>query len=122
MHGALLATVLVVGVAQQPDRDELPVLRVGETIEGEITDTAPEVHTATLDAIYATQAAMVGIVYRIVVEEAGAYHIDLRSYDYGQAELLLERALAICEARRSGSWQSRLYSHRSLGAHRLRRL
>ncbi|MFT4648432.1 MAG: CHAT domain-containing protein/tetratricopeptide (TPR) repeat protein [Glaciecola sp.] len=76
---ALAASAPALAALQEP---ELPqVLVPGKTIEAEITDAAPEVHTPTLDASY-TKAPTVGIVYRIVVDESGPYHIDLRSYDF----------------------------------------
>ena len=59
--------------------EQEPALIVGRTIRGEITNEEPEVHTDTLDANY-TQALTVGRTFELRVEEAGIYHIDLRSY------------------------------------------
>jgi CHAT domain-containing protein/tetratricopeptide (TPR) repeat protein len=80
----MLALLLAIAVQdpEPPDLSSLPVLRLGETTEGEITDSAPEVHTPILDTGGYTAAPTVGVEYRIVVEESGPYHIDLRSHDF----------------------------------------
>jgi CHAT domain-containing protein/tetratricopeptide (TPR) repeat protein len=80
----MLALLLAIAVQdpEPPDLSSLPVLRLGETTEGEITDSAHEVHTPILDTGGYAAAATVGVEYRIVVEESGPYHIDLRSHDF----------------------------------------
>jgi len=89
----LAALGLLLALAPQEQGQEpsgLPVLRVGETIEGEITDEDAVVHAETLDAQY-TDAPTVGQTYLIEVEESGPYHIDLRSYFF-DAYLVLRDA------------------------------
>jgi hypothetical protein len=56
------------------------MLRVGETLKGTVDDTDPVVETDVL-RMYDV-AATVGKTYRIQVERAGPYHIELRSYDF----------------------------------------
>jgi tetratricopeptide (TPR) repeat protein len=77
-------------VAQDPGGD-LPVLRVGETTEGEIAGGDPEVHTPTLDKAY-TDAPVVGKAYVVEVEEGGPYTIELRSYLFDAYLVLRDEA------------------------------
>ena len=106
----LVLLPLLLATAVQ-DVEQLPVLKVGEAIEGEITDENPEVHTPTLDADY-TQAPTVGKTYRIRVEESGPYYIDLRSYDF-DAYLVLRDAKSELLAEHYDSF---LNVHSRLGA------
>ena len=78
----VLATLSLAPLALSPPRQEralLTDLRVGETVEGELTDGDEVVHTPTLDAGY-TQAPTVGRTFALQVGESGPYHLDLRSY------------------------------------------
>ncbi len=60
---------------------DLPVLRVGEPVEGVIEDGDSEVRTDTLDASYSATPT-VGRRYRIEVPESGPYHVELRSWSF----------------------------------------
>ena len=66
-------------VLRQAPSGEPPILRVGQTLEGEITDAASVVHAPTLDRDY-TDTPVVGTSFAIEVEESGPYKIELRSY------------------------------------------
>jgi len=66
--------------AQEPQ--DLPVLQVGTAIEGAITDSAPAVHTPTLDSGGHEATPTVGVSWSIQVAESGSYHLDLRSYAF----------------------------------------
>ena len=79
MLATLVLFPLLAFQGQEQESTELPVLRVGETVQGEITDEDLVVHTPTLDANY-TEAPTVGKTFLIEVEESGSYYIDLRSY------------------------------------------
>jgi len=68
-----------------------PLLRPEETIRGEITEGAAGIHTPTLDASY-LDATTVGLRYGVEVQEAGVYHVELRSYSF-DAYLVLRDAL-----------------------------
>ena len=67
--------------ASAQDADEPPILRVGEAVQGEITEFDPEVFTEVLERDYG-DASVVGKLYMVQVEETGPYHIDLKSYDF----------------------------------------
>jgi len=67
-------------VAQQAAQD-VPILRSGGTIEGEIADGDPEVHTELLTATY-TQAPTVAKTFLIELEENGSYSFELRSHHF----------------------------------------
>ena len=69
------------------DPDILPILRVGEMAQGEITDGDEVVHTPILDASYPRKPA-VSRSFAIQVADSGPYHVDLRSY-YFDAYLVL---------------------------------
>ena len=94
--GALLvlllgASVVLVGgpvCGQEP----VPVLKVGEKVEGKITEKDAEVHTKVLDKEY-THAPARGKSFRVPVDTDGAYTIDLRSYLF-DAYLVLRNAEA----------------------------
>jgi CHAT domain-containing protein/tetratricopeptide (TPR) repeat protein len=60
-------------------RDELPPLEVGKSLEGEVTDKDPIVHTPTLDKGY-TDGPVRGTSYQLQVKEPGPVTIELRSY------------------------------------------
>jgi CHAT domain-containing protein/tetratricopeptide (TPR) repeat protein len=74
-----LALLFVLAASQESELPSLLVL--SETLEVEITNAAPQVHTPNLDANF-TNAPTVGIEFTIVVDQSGPYHIDLRSYDF----------------------------------------
>jgi tetratricopeptide (TPR) repeat protein len=87
MNGTLLAGVVLALAPQDAstsDTDELlqggpPLLVVGQTIQGDITDEHPEVHTPKLDANFA-EAPTLGQRFRVQIETPGTHHIDLRSW------------------------------------------
>ncbi len=80
-----LVLVLVSGSVASQEKpapteiSKLPVLRVGEALEGEIVDDDTIVETEALKANYSRDTTR-GKAYRIQVEESGPYHIDLKSY------------------------------------------
>ena len=66
-------------VLPQAQSGEPPILRVGETLEGEITDADSAVRTPTLDKNH-THSPTVGKTFLVEVDEPGNYRIELRSY------------------------------------------
>jgi len=60
------------------NQDDLPILRVGETVKGMIEDGDPVIHTGILDKNY-TQAPTVGKRYLVQVSEPGNYTIEMKS-------------------------------------------
>jgi CHAT domain-containing protein/tetratricopeptide (TPR) repeat protein len=88
----MLALLLALAVQdpEPPDLSPLPVLRSGETIEGEIADGDPLVHTETLDTRY-SDGEPVAKTFRIAVATGGLHHVELRSYVF-DAYLVLRDA------------------------------
>jgi len=86
-----------------------PALKPGVLLKGSIPETASQVHTTTLVNNY-TDAPVVGLTYRIQVEESGPYHIDFRSYSF-DAYLVLRDAEGKLLAEDDDGWvglQSRI--------------
>ncbi len=73
---------------------EYPLLKVGEVLEGEITQDDPAVETEILKKGY-TQARTRGKTFGIRVEETGPYHIDLRSYFFDAYLVLRDQSGAV---------------------------
>ncbi len=65
-----------------PDKVDLPRLKPGEPVEGEIAKTDPEVHSPVLDSkgYVADGRPARGKTYVVEVAESGVYRIELRSY------------------------------------------
>lgn len=67
----MISSLLALALSQDPV-DEPPILRVGETLQGELTDADPVVHTPTLDKSY-TDAPTLGKTFLLEVDEPGTY-------------------------------------------------
>ena len=86
---SMLVTLLA--LALQAHVQEPPRLVVGEIREDEIKDGDPVVHTAALDRSY-SDAPVVGKSYRIQIDSAGPYTIELRSYLFDAYLVLRDEA------------------------------
>ena len=85
---ALLSLVL------QASAQEPPRLIVGESLEGEITDADPAVHTPTLDVRHTT-APTIGKTFLLAVDEPGTYTLELRSYFFDAYLVLRDESGAL---------------------------
>ena len=61
------------------DPESLPVLEVGKTVTGEITEDDPVIETEILKKGY-TEAPTRGEAYRLNITTSEPHYIDLRSY------------------------------------------
>src|SRR5262249_17275660 len=76
----MISPLLALALALPQNRsDETPVLRVDQTVTGEITDADSAVHTPTLDESY-TDAPTAGETFRLEGGEPGTSPLELRSY------------------------------------------
>jgi len=74
------AAILLAGlVLQPPELNDLPVLQLGDEIEGTIEETDSAVRSATLDSMD-MDAPVRGKTYRIERSEPGPFFIELRSH------------------------------------------
>ncbi|NOT31913.1 MAG: CHAT domain-containing protein [Planctomycetes bacterium] len=74
--------------------EDLPILKVGEALVGEITDADTRIRTPTLDTNHG-DAPVVGKTFRITIEEAGTQTIDVRSVFFDAYVVLREETDAI---------------------------
>ncbi len=80
MHALVSSAVaLALLAAPEPyaqDDEDIPVLRVGEAVQGKITNSDAPVFTETLERDH---GEVLGKLFLVEVEETGPYHLDLRS-------------------------------------------
>jgi hypothetical protein len=93
----MLTAVTIVCLAALVPQENPPILGVGETMDDEVADGDPQIHTPTLDRA-PPDAPAIGKSYLIEVDESGPYTIELRSYFF-DAYLVLrdESGEILCE-------------------------
>jgi tetratricopeptide (TPR) repeat protein len=80
----MLPLLVALASLQEPVAADLsaPVLRPGETLEGQITDDEPAVRSAGLDTPTFSGEPVLGRTIRVEVDESGPCYIELRAYTF----------------------------------------
>ncbi len=76
-----LACILLGSLIPWQEADIAHSLTPGQRLEGAVLESATEVRTPTLDAVY-TASPTLGVSYRVTVETSGAYFFELKSYAF----------------------------------------
>lgn len=103
MTVVMTAAVVVALFARVQDAE---VLRPGEAIEGAIDADDPTVETALLASGAAAETAVVGQSFRVDVDEAGTYHVDLHIHLF-DTHLIARDETGVVLAEADGDWSSR---------------